>query len=74
VLRVSVSREVLYHDVDEDVGVRVVSSFEGIPFSGNSDEVEAGTDMLGVHIKLRVFCKLDCTLVVSKDLLGLGSL
>jgi len=38
------------------------------------DEVEVDTDVLGALMELRVLCKLDCTLVIDKDLLGLGSL
>ena len=74
VLPVSVSREVLRHDVGEHVGGREVCSFDGVPFAGITDEVEADADVLGALMELRVFCKLDCTLVVDEDLLGLGGL
>jgi len=71
---VSVSREVLRHDVGEHVRCRKVCGFDGVPFAGVTDEVEADTDVLGVLMELRVLCKLDCILVIDKDLLGLGSL
>jgi len=74
VLPVSVSREVLRHDVGEHVGCRKVCGFDGVPFAGITDEVEADTDVLSALMQLRVLCKLDCTLVIDKDLLGLGSL
>ena len=67
-------REVLCHDVGEHVGCRKVCGFDGVPFAGITDEVEADTDVLGALMELRVFCKLDCTLVIDKDLLGFGSL
>jgi len=69
-----VSREVLRHDVGEQVGCRKVCGFDGVPFAGITDEVEADTDVRGALMELRVFCKLDCTLVIDKDLLGLGSI
>ena len=74
VLPVSVSSEVLRHDVGEHVGFRKVCGFDGVPFAGVTDEMEWDTDMLGALMELRVLCKLDCTLVIDKDLLGLGSL
>jgi len=49
-----------------DVGRCV--GFDGVPFAGITDEVEADTDVFGALMELRVLCKLD------KDLLGLGSL
>jgi len=73
VLRVGVLREVLCHDVGEHVGCRKVCGFHGVPFAGIKDEVEVDTDVLGALMNLRVLCKLDCTLVIDKDLLGLGS-
>jgi len=73
-LPVSVSREVLRHDVCEHAGCRKVCGFDGVPFAGVTDEVEADTDVLGTLIELLVRCKLDCALVIDKDLLGLSSL
>ena len=73
-LPVSVSREVLRHDVSEHVGCRKVCCFDGVPFAGITDEVERDTDVLGTLLELRVLCKLDCTLVIDEDLQGLGSL
>ena len=70
----SVSREVLRHDVGEHVRCQKVCRFDGVPFAGITDEVEADTDVIGTLMELRVLCKLDCTLVIDKDLLGLGSL
>jgi len=70
---VGVSREFLCHDVSEHVGCRKVCGFDGVPFAGITDEVEADTDVLGAFLILRVLGKLDCTLVIDKDLLGLGS-
>ena len=61
----SVSREVLRHNVGEHVGCRKVCGFDGIPFAGVTEEVEAGTDVLGTLMELRVLCKLDCTLVID---------
>ena len=46
----SLSREVLRHDVGEHVGCRKVYGFDGVPFAGITDEVEADTDMLGALI------------------------
>jgi len=74
VLPVSVSRDVLRHDVSEHVGKQKVCGFDGIPFAGVTDEVEADTDVLGGLRELLVLCRLDCTLVIDKDLLGLSSL
>jgi len=74
VFPVSVLREVLRHDVDEYVGCWKVCGFDGIPFAGITDKVEVDTDVLGMLMELRVFCKLDYTLVTDEDLLGLGSL
>jgi len=74
VLPVSVSREVLRHDVSKHVGCQKVCGFDSIPFAGITDEVEVDTDVLGALIELRVPCKLDCALVIDKDLLILGSL
>ena len=74
VLPVRVSREVLRHDVGEHVGGRGVCSFDGVPFAGIMVEVEVDADVLGALLELRVLYKLDCTLVVDKYLLGLGSL
>jgi len=71
---VGVSREVFRYDVGEHVGCRKVCGFDGVPFQGVTDKVEADTDVLGALVKLWVLCKLDCTLVIDKDLLGLGSL
>jgi len=71
---VSVSREVLRHDVGEHVGCRKVCGFDGVPLACVTDEVEADTDVLDVIMELQVLGKLDCTLVIDKDLLGLGSL
>ena len=42
----SVSREVLRHDVGEHVGCRKVCGFDGVPFAGITDEVEADTDKI----------------------------
>ena len=64
-LPVSVSREVLCHDVGEHVGCWKVCCFDGLPFAGITDKVEVDTDVLGVPMELRVLCKLDCTLVTS---------
>ena len=47
---------------------------DGVPFPGITDKVEADADVLGALMELQVLCKLDCTLAVDKDLLGLGSL
>jgi len=66
--------EVLCHNVGEHVGGREVCSFDGIPFTGITDEVEADADMLGVLMELQIFYKLDCALIVDEDLLELGSL
>jgi len=71
---VSHSSEVLHHDVGKYGGCRKVSGFDGVPFAGIMDEVEVNTDVLGVLIELRMLCKLDCTLVINEDLLGLGSI
>jgi len=73
-LPVGVLREVLHHDVGEHVGCRKVCCFHGVPFAGITEEVEADTEVLGALMELRVLCKLDCTLVIDEDLLGLGSL
>jgi len=73
-LPVSVSREVLRHDVGEHVGCQKVCCFDGLPFAGITDKVEADTDVLHTLMELWVFCKLDCTLVIDEDLLGLSSL
>ena len=70
----SVASEVLRHDVGEHVGCRKVRGFDGVLFAGIMDEVEADTDVLGALMELRVLCKLDCTLIIDEDLLGLGSL
>ena len=74
VLPVSVAREVLCHDVGEHVRCRKVCGFNGVSFAGITDEVEADTDVLGALMELGVLCKLNCTLVIDEDLLGLGSL
>ena len=74
VLPVSVSREILRHDVCEYVGCQKVCGFDGVPFAGGTDEVEADSDVLGALMELLVRCKLDCALVIDKDLLGLSSL
>jgi len=71
---VSVVREILHHDVGERVGCRKVFGFDGVPFAGITDEVEADTDVLGALREFQVLCKLDCTLVIDEDLLELGSL
>jgi len=73
-LPVSVSREVLCHDVSEHLGCGKVCGFDGVPFAGITDEVEVDTDVLGALMELKVLCKLDYSLVIDKDLLGLGSL
>ena len=52
----SISREVLRHDVGEHVGCRKVCGFDGVPFAGITDDVEADTDVLGVLRELRVLC------------------
>ena len=70
----SLAREILRHDVGEHVGCRKVCGFDSVPFAGIMDEVEADTDVLGALMELLVLCKLDCTLVIDEDLLGLGSL
>ena len=70
----SVLREVLRHDVSEHVGCQKVCGFDGVPFAGVTDEVQADTDVLGALMEFRVLCKLDCTLVIDEDLLGLGNL
>jgi len=54
VLAVSVSREVLRYDVGEHVGGREVCSFDGVPFTGITYEVDADADMLGALMELRV--------------------
>jgi len=72
-LPVSVSREVLHHDVGESVRFWKVCCFDGVPFAGIMDEVEADTDVLGTLMEFWVLCKLDCTLVINEDFLGLGS-
>ena len=64
-LPVSVSREILRHDVGEQFGCWKVCCFYGVPFAGITDEVEADTDVLGALMELRVLCKLDCTLVID---------
>ena len=48
----SVSREVLRHDVGEHVRCRKVCGFDGVPFAGVTDEVEADTDVLGALMEL----------------------
>ena len=63
----SVSSEVLRHDVGEHVGCRKVCGFDGVLFSGITDEVEADTDVLRALMELRVLCKSDCTLVIDED-------
>ena len=73
VFPVGVLREVLRHDVSEHVGCQKVCGFDGVLFVGITDKVEVDTDVLGALMKLRVLCKLDCILVIDKDLLGLGS-
>ena len=73
-LPVSVSSEVLHHDIGEHVGGQKVCCFDGVPFAGIMDELEAHTDVLGALMELRDHCKLDCTLVIDEDLLGLSSL
>ena len=55
-LPVSVSREAVCHDVGEHVGGREVCSFDGVPFAGITDEVEANDDVLSALVKLRVLC------------------
>jgi len=65
-LPVSVSREVLHHDVGEHVGCRKVCCFDGVPFAGVTDKVEADTDVLGALMELQVLCTLDCTLVIDE--------
>jgi len=73
-LPVSVSREILRHDVGKQFGCWKVCCFDGVLFAGITDEVEADTDVLGALMELRVLCKLDCTLVIDENLPGLGSL
>ena len=70
----SISREVLRHDVGENVGCRKVCGFDGVPFAGITDDVEADSDVLGALMELRVLCKLDCTLIIDEDSLGLVGL
>jgi len=74
VLPVSFFREILYHNVGEYVGCWKVCGFNGVSFACIVDEVGADTDVLGVLIRLWDLCKLDCTLVINKDLLELSSL
>jgi len=66
-LPVGVSREVLRHDDGEHVGCWKVCGFDGVPFAGITDEVEADTDVLRALMELRVLCKSDCTLVIDED-------
>jgi len=58
VLPVSVSKQVLRHDVGEHVGGREVCSFEGVSFAGITEEVEADANMLGALMELRVFLQV----------------
>jgi len=57
--------EVLCHNVGKHVGGREVCSFDGVLFTGITDEVEADADMLGVLMELQIFYKLDCALIVD---------
>ena len=73
VLPGSVSREVFCHVISEHIECRKVCGFDGVPFAGITDEVEVDTDVVGALMEPWVVCKLDCTLVIDEDLLGLGS-
>jgi len=73
VLSGSVLREVLYHDVGEHVRCQKVSGFDGVPFTDIMDKVDMDTDVLGALMEPWILCKLDCTLVIDKDLLGPGT-